>query len=178
MGKISDLIWNVMHPFKVKHPWWDAVWTIQHIRDGKVIWEQARRNALVDEGERNVLLTYFRQENAPTTFYLRLAYDSLLETDGLANISNEPVGNGYSAQQLTRDATGWPTIELDAGDYRLTSKEVEFNAVGGNIGPVNVMYLATTSNNTGLLVAFVPLALERTILAGDTLRAQIRPKLK
>ena len=161
-----------------KHKWYDCIWDIKHIRDGKVIWEESKRNALVDQGERNMLVSYFRAENIPTEFYIRLAYDTIVETDTLSNISNEPSGNGYSAKLVERSSTGFPTIDFHEGDYRVTSKEVQFTASGGNIGPVNVMYLATTSDNSGKLLAFVGLSMERTINVNDTLVAQMRIKLK
>ena len=161
-----------------KHDWWEGIWTIKHVRKGKVIWEETKRNALVDEGESIMLDSFFRSLNAPTEFYVRLAFDSIQETDGLANIQREPVGNGYSAQLLERSTVGFPTLELHEGDYRVKSKEVTFAAIGGSIGPVNVAYLATTSDNTGKLVGYVALSIERTILDGDEVYVAMTIKMR
>ena len=161
-----------------KHKFYEGIWHFKHVRNGKILWEKDIQNALVDEGEKNMLNTYFRSTNAPTTFYLRLCYDTISVTDSLSDVQNEPSGNGYLPLEIERSAVGFPTIELNEGDYRVTSKEVSWVASGGEIGPVNCAYLATTSNNTGKLIAFVSLAMERTVLDGDTMYAQFRVKLK
>lgn len=161
-----------------KHEWYDCRWQINFYSKGELVYSENIRNALVDEGERALLLQFFRSEEAPSTFYARLCNDSLLETDALSDIQNEPSGNGYSAQEIQRSSIGWPTIELDSGDYRLVSKTVTFTASGGNIGPINTLYLATTSDNTGKLIAFVNLSMTRTILNADSATAQIRIKLQ
>ena len=124
-----------------------------------------------------MLIQFFRNQEAPTEFYVRLCNDSLVETDTLDDILNEPSGNGYSPQLVERSTTGFPTIELDSGDYRLISKTVTFTADGGNIGPVNTMFIATTSDNTGVLLAFLNLSLVRTILDGDSGTAELRIKI-
>lgn len=161
------------------HQFYDSRWDVKHIRDGKIIWEMTDiRNALVDEGEKNMLNTYFRQAEEPSEFYIRLCYDSLVETDTLATIQNEPVGNGYTPQLVERSVTGFPTIEMDLGDWRIISKEVQFNAVSGDYTPVNTLFLATTSDNTGKLLAFVNMRIERTVLSGDVLLASLKIKLK
>lgn len=160
-----------------KHPWFHCVWDVKHTRNGQVIWEDRKRNSLFDEGERAMLLQFFRAEEAPTVFYLRLAYDTLVETDSLIDVRNEPSGNGYSAATLERSAIGFPTLALNSGDYQLTSKTFSFTASGGNIGPVNVAYLATSSDNSGKLILANALSMSRTILDGDTLEATISIKL-
>ena len=86
------------------------------------------RNALADEGEEDMLDVYFRAATAPTTFYVRLYNDTPAETDALSNLLNEASGNGYSAQEIERTSTGFPTLALDSGDYQLTSKAVTFTA--------------------------------------------------
>jgi len=162
-----------------KHEFYDSRWTIKHIRGGKVIWElKEKRNALADEGEKNMLNSYFRQVDPPSEFYIRLCYDSLQETDTLSNVQNEPSGNNYSPGLVERSVTGFPTIEQHEGDWRIWSKEVQFSASGGSIGPVNTAYLATTSDNSGLLLGYVGLTVERTILENDTLLVQLKIKLK
>jgi len=161
-----------------KHGFYEGIWTIKHVRKGAVIWEETKRNALVDEGESLMLDTFFRNINQPTQFYVRLAFDSIAETDTLSNIQREPVGSGYAPQILERSLVGFPTLELHEGDYRVKSKEVTFTASGGSIGPVNVAYLATTLNNTGKLVGYVALSIERTILDGDEVYVAMTIKLR
>lgn len=133
-------------------------------------------NALADEGEKNILEQYYRAENAPTQFYARLYNDTPLETDGLADLTGEPSGNGYSAQLIERSSTGWPTLAQDAGDWQLTSKTLTFTASGGSIGPVTYLVIATTSDNTGLHIAFIALSQSRTLADGESLEVTIKPK--
>lgn len=161
-----------------KHPFYEGFWDIKHIRDGKVLWEEEVHNDLLDEGEQNMLQVYFRDEQLPVSFYLRLAYDSIRETDTLSNIENEPSTGGYTAQTLERSTVGFPTLEKHEGDYRVVSKLITFTASGGVIGPVNVMYLATTTDNTGILVASISMSVARTLQSGDFLQVTIKIKLK
>jgi len=161
-----------------KHKWYEGIWEIQHIRNGKVIWSEIKRNNLVDQGEKSMLDTYFRALNAPVVFYVRLANDTIQETDTLADIQNEPSGNGYSPQLLERSAVGFPILEADLGDWRVVSKTITFTASGGEIGPVNLAFLATSSDNTGLLLAYITTTVERTILDGDSVNVSMKVKLK
>ena len=163
----------------MENHWFNNIWTIQHKRAGKVLWEDTGRNALSDQGEEAMLELFFRGDAsfAPVQFYLRLCNDTLSDTDTLSTILNEPTTNGYAPQLLERSSTGFPTKGLDAGDYRLTSKELTFTAVGGDIGPVTSAFLATTSDNLGKLVCFKPLSMTRTVLDGDEMVLQMRIKL-
>lgn len=158
---------------------WKGLWDFTHKRAGKVIYEaQDIPNALVDEGEESVLDTYFRAQSAPAQFYVGLGFGAVSETDGLADLPGEPVGNGYARQLVARDVTGWPTLALSDGDFRVDSKQVTFAASGGSIGPVNYAFLATTLNNTGKLIAFITLPIERTILDGDEGLIVVKVKLQ
>jgi len=60
----------------------------------------------------------------------------------------------------------------------VVSKEIELTASGGNIGPVNGAFIATTLDNSGSLIGAVAMAVERTVLAGDRILFQIRAKHK
>lgn len=160
------------------HIEWEGIWHFKHVRDGKVIWEEHAHNDLVNQGESMMLDSFFRNQQTPSQFYVRLCYDTVGETDTLSSIRNEPVGNGYSAVELPRDTDGWPTLELHNGDYRISSKEANFTASGGDIGPVDTAYLANTIDNTGSLIAIVGLSVERTIIDGDTMYVTLRIKLK
>jgi hypothetical protein len=133
-------------------------------------WVEEGYNTLTTEGAKSILDTFFKDDtSAPTEFYIRLCNDSLVISDTLATIQNEPTSTfGYAAQLVERSSTGWPTEVLTSGSWQLTTKEVSFTASGGDIGPINTVYIATTLDNTGILVAFRALSLTRTILDGDT----------
>lgn len=163
-----------------KHLFYDSWWTIKQYRNGKEIWSIDKKNSLVDEGEEAILETFFRNGTAyiPVQFYIRLCDSSLFETGTLSSILTEPSTNGYAAQLIERSTVGFPFKDMPDGDYRITSKEVTFTASGGDIPSVTTAYLATTSDNSGKLLAFVDLAMTRTILNGDSMVVQLRIKLQ
>jgi hypothetical protein len=148
-------------------------WNIRHIRNGEVIWqEEYKHNAIADEGAEAILEVFYRASTAyaPATFYVRLCDDTLVVSDTLSSVQNEPSGNGYAAQEVTRDTTGFPMKDVASnGNQRLTSKTVTFTASGGSIGPVTTAYIATTSDNTGKLIGYLPLSMQRTVLNGDAM---------
>jgi len=162
-----------------KHKFYEAIWELKCFdKNGNLRWQEEGRNALVDQGEMLMLDVFFRNASITNTFYARLARDILEDTDTLTTIQNEPVGNGYSPQPLARSSGGFPILEKHEGDYRVVSSEVSFTASGGDIGPINLLFLATTSDNTGYLIGYMPLSVERLILDGDTMTAKVRVKLK
>ena len=137
---------------------------------------------LFDEGEQHILDVYFRGATPPAGFYFGLCnvvggVANMAETLTLATLTGEPLGNGYARQLVERSAVGWPTLALDAGDYMATSSEESFVASGGSIGPVTVQFLATSSDNTGKLVAAVDLSASRTMATGETLKVTQKVKL-
>ena len=147
-------------------------WTVKHIRNGQVIWEDTIKNTLANEGAEMILEEFFRQDvtYVPTTFYIRLCNDSLQVTDTLSTILNEPPGYGYAAQAVPASLVGFPTKDIDTnGKWRLTSVVVTFTAAAGNIGPVSTAFLATSSDNSGKLVAYLPLSMTRTVLDTDSM---------
>lgn len=151
-------------------------------KDGNLIWKElARENNLADEGEYMFLNVVLKNGTAPAGFYLRLYNTTPVETSTLSAISaTEPATTyAYAAQALTRDGTGWPTLELDSNDYQATSATKTFQATGGPWGPVTYCVLAdvTHANDaTGKLISFVALSTSRTLADGESL--QVTYKLK
>ncbi len=160
--------------------WNGFIWRARctDLKTGAILWEQERHNDLLDEGERSIVMSYFRAEEVPSQFYARLAYDSISLKDTLADIQREPVGNGYAPQLLERSSAGWPTIQRVNGLWQITSKEITFTASGGDIGPVNVMFLATTSDNTGKLISCVPFDKTQSVVDGQGLTLTLSTSLE
>ena len=158
-------------------------WDVRHWRKGKVIWEIVEKsNILVDEGEKSIVDTFFRNNGATyfvaTNFWIGLYKGSVAETTVLSTIPGEPaVANGYVRQVIERTNIGFPTIEQNDGDWRVVSKEIEIVASGGNIGPVSGAFLGTSLDNTGTLIGSLAFGVERTVLPGDTMTLQFRAKL-
>ena len=166
-----------------KHKFFENLWDIKHIRDGKVIWEvKGKRNILCDEGEKAIADTFFRANAATyfsaTDFYIGLYNGVIAESSSLATIPNEPSGNGYAREVCERSAVGFPTLENDEGDWRVISKEITITASGGDIGPVNGAFLGTTLANSGSLIGAIAMGAEQTIVEDDSLIFQMRIKLK
>jgi len=152
-----------------KHSWFDNIWTFKILdKNGVVLFEDRGKNALADEGEEWVLRTAFRKDFSTNTLYVRLCNQVLAETTTLVDITTEPNTNGYAAQELERSSVGFPTIETVDSDKRIRSKTVTITASGGSIGPVSTVYLATTSDNTGKLIAYKSLPISQTILDGNS----------
>lgn len=157
---------------------WIGVWKFKKFNKfGKLIEEWEQENALADEGEEYVLGVALRGVTMAVNCFLRLFNDTPIETDGLADLTGEPSTNGYAVQTIENSATGWPTFALDGGDFMLTSSEETFSASGGSWGPVTYAVLATSSDNTGKLIAYVALSQSRTLADGESLKCTISIKL-
>ena len=156
---------------------WNGIWTVKHIRNGEVIWEDVGKNSLVQEGEEAMLETFFRNATsyAPTQFYVRLCNSVPNIASTLGSIIGEANTGSYAPKLLERSSIGFPTKDITTGgNYRLTSKVITFTAAGGTIGPVTNAYLATSSDNNGKLIAFRALSMARTILNGDSMTIQMQ----
>lgn len=169
------------------HKFYKGIWNARYVNKNKeVLWSIRKQNALTDEGEDSILETFFRLTASyiPANFYVRLCNDTLTETDTLSTILNEPTGNNYDTQLAAGDYTvpastvGFPTKDTFEGDYRLKSKEITFTADGGDIGPVTTVFLATSSDNSKKLIAYLALPLTRTILDGDSMIVQFEVVLE
>jgi hypothetical protein len=156
---------------------WNGIFEIVCKQNGQEIWSDKIHNHLANEGESLVLDSFFRNNNTPTNFYLGLCTSSLSDTDTLNTITDEPVGNGYARQLIPRTVVGWPTLVLDTGDYKVTSKEVTVTASGGTIGPVNTVFVCTSSDNTGKLISYAQLSTTRTVTDTSTIYLQYYIKL-
>jgi hypothetical protein len=149
-------------------------------KHGKLKWEELdRQNNLADEGEYMFLDVVLRAGSAPGGYYLRLYNVTTTDTSNLTSISTyEPSGNGYTAQTVARNTTGWPTLALDSGDYQATCATQTFTATGAGWGPVTYCVLATSTDSSGKLVSYVALSQSRTLAAGESLQVTYKLKLQ
>ena len=161
-----------------KHPFWLAEWEFFLFgKDGNLLRRWMRENTLLDDGEQMLLDIGFRAA-AQGSFYLGVANDTPLETDTLADLAGEPVGNGYARQALARNSTDWPVLALNSGDYQVISKLVTFTASGGSIGPVNIMFLCDAASGTvGKYIAWASLSEAITLGDAESLGCKIKVKL-
>lgn len=164
---------------KEKKRGWIGLWDFEcYDKKGNLLWEERdRENNLADEGEENMIDLYLRAQNAPAQFYIRLFNDTPVDTDTISDLTGEASGNGYAAQLVPRSTGGWPTLVLDSGDFQATSSQETFVASGGSWGPVTYAVLTTSTDSSGLLIAYVALSQTRTINDGESLKITIKVKL-
>ena len=162
----------------------ECIWLIKHFRKGKLIWSIEKENVIPLEGTKAILDTLYRNEGAiyftNTNFYVGLYKGTVSKATTLAIISGlEPTGGGYARKLCERSIAGWSELEDSTGFWRVISKEIEFKATGGTIGPVGGAFLCTAeTGGVGTLFNVVAMGIERTILAGDIAIIQIKVKAK
>lgn len=166
-----------------RHPFLHVESAMRLIRNGKVVWEgkggNAWWNGLQDEGEENLLDAYFRNQNAPTTFYLGLGHisgspDVPADSDTLATI-NEISGDGYARVEITRDTNGFPTLSQDGatGDWYVSSKTCAFTNTGSvDWDSVDYIFLTDVASGTsGKLLVTAAASASKVVSPGDELDA-------
>jgi len=171
-----------------RHPWVRIVADVRHIRDGKVIFEKLNcelpTNGLMDDGEGNILDTYLRAQNTPTSLYVGLGNNGgtpgiPAETTTLAGIT-EVAGTGYARIALARNTTDWPTLALDSGDYQATSKTITFTNSGGSAWTAaDYLFLTNAASGTsGNNIADIALSVSRVLQPSDQLTISVKVKLQ
>ncbi len=162
---------------------WHGIFEIEHLTpdvtgDHRLVSRDFIHNNLGDEGEKNVLDSYLRNLNHPSSFYLRLFNDTPVDTDSLRSLTGEPgFANGYAQQQVLRSSTadGWPTLTFVGGNAQASSKQVTFNCIVAYT--VTYAVLATTSDNAGLFISYGALSTAQSLASGDSLRVTYKPSL-
>lgn len=153
---------------------------IQHVRNGKVIWEDRNLyNMLHTNGEEFLLTALFNNDGTALPEYYYLGLDNrtvLLADQTMEDVEDEPSINGYSRQTLS-SASGWD-IELHNGVHRAVGNIITFTAVAGTWGPVQNLFLTDQPNNTGYLIASVPLSVSATLTDGDAINMRMALSLR
>ena len=153
---------------------------IQHIRDGKVIWEDHDiLNILHTEGEQFLLTCCFDNDGSivPTDYYFGLdARSTVAASDTMSTITSlEPSGNGYSRQTVS--SNGGFTIQLVGSYYRAVGSIVTFSATG-TYGPVKNLFLTDKSDNSGYLISSAELSSPVTFANGDSVALRMSLQLR
>lgn len=152
---------------------------VQHIRNGKVIWEAKELyNLLHSGGELFFLTCCFDNDGSfpPSEYYFGLDSRVTLSVDDLmSDLIDEPVGNGYLRQSVS--SNGGFTIETISDVYRASSEILTFSSTTG-WGPVRTLFLTTRSDDDGILLASAPLSDTITLEAGDSFNMRMSLSLK
>jgi hypothetical protein len=108
----------------------------------------------------------------PTNYYVGLDNRAALtDDDTMLDFTGEPTTHGYSRQPVS-STTGF-TVALKDGIMTASSGISTFTAVGGSFGPVANVFLTTTSDNSGYLIASSALSSPRTIATGESMTVKI-----
>lgn len=103
-----------------------------------------------------------------------LVFFVVTESDTLSSLSGEPDGtNGYSRQSVSTDTSGF-SVSQSGGDWGFETATQTITASGGTIGPVNTLFLCTSSDDTGWLLTTLPLNKERSISDGTSINIGLR----
>jgi hypothetical protein len=149
---------------------------------GNVVWRQENLyNTFHLGGEEFVMLAVFAGgvDNAyiPESYYFGLDNRGTIDVeDVLSSLSGEPSGNGYSRIAVSSD--GVFSVGLANSHYRATGPVISFTASGGTIGPVSNLFLATSADDSGVLVATVPLTQTLTLSDGEGVNMRMGLSLK
>ncbi len=101
--------------------------------------------------------------------------DNLSEADDISQIDGEPSTNGYARQAMS-STTGF-AVGLQSGVMTATSGIVSFAATVGSWGPVTNVFLVTSIDSSGTLIASTGLSATRTVLLGDAISVRINLSL-
>ncbi len=92
-------------------------------------------------------------QTAPANYYVGMATDASLAKTAALGDQTELSGSGYARQAVAAGAVGLVSAS-DGGDGRkLTSVTVTFTASGGDWDLARTLFLATTIDDTGVLIA-------------------------
>lgn len=150
---------------------------IKHYRENEVIWEAKNiPNIFHESGERFLFSVAFDTDGGysiPTFYYIGLDNrTTVLYDDDIGSITGEPSSNGYGRQTVS-SSSGFG-ITLTDGRIRATSGILTFTAIGGSWGPVKNVFLTTSTDSSGDLIASSALSSERTLNNGDHLTVRFK----
>jgi len=118
----------------------------------------------VDQGENDVLQVYLTQAVAPhSTLYIGL-YTNATEPDETATLADivEPTGTSYARQAIAN--TDWTVSGSTA-----TATAKTFSPTGEDWGDVTGYLIATSADNTGILLAVEHFDVAKPLTDGDQL---------
>lgn len=153
---------------------------IEHVRQGEVIWRDRNLyNTLHTLGEQFLLQCCFVNNGnvVPANYFLGLDNRNVISVDdAMTDLVDEPTGEGYLRQTVS-SSTGF-SIQIVNDVYQALSEIVTFSAQGGSWGPVANLFLTTTADNSGVLLASVPLSQPATLLDGDAINMRMSLSLQ
>jgi len=148
---------------------------IEHVRASKVLWAQKNIwNQLHLKGEEFLLNCCFNNNGnyPPSEYYFGLdSRSSISQSDTIEDLEGEPTENGYTRQP--RSSNGGFIVEPFNGNYRASSNIMTFTAAGGGWGPVKNIFIATSSDGSGVLLSTAALSQEINLIDGDSVNLRM-----
>ena len=138
-----------------------------------------------NKGKMSILDAYFRNNGAPTHFYVALVTDATApdaDTNTLSDLTEIAAGNGYTTggYELDRNGTDFDSLNEDDGNDRgdIQIKDVTWSASGGSIpGSGDGARYAVLLDDNGTVgdrevLAYWDLSSDRTVSDGQDLTLQ------
>ncbi len=97
------------------------------------------------------------QQSVPANFYMGLCEDATIAEDGNLAGLTELSGNNYSRQAVASNGTDFTSAAAGTNDRKMTTKVCTFTASGGAWNTAKTAFLATSSDDSGKLIASMPL---------------------
>lgn len=140
-----------------------------HFRNNEIIFQQNNiLNTLHALGEEYVMKVLFTAFSIPANYFIGLDNRvTVALADTIDGLTGEPTSNGYFRQSVS-SSTGF-VLEQVGIAWQASSAVVTFQATGSGWGPVKNIFLATTSDNTGTLIATAFLDTPISLSAGDSI---------
>lgn len=157
------------------------------------IYEETAHNFLADEGENDLIACFYRGASCPTAFTMSLLSTaaSPAETSTWAALSSSELvtgtSPGYAAAALTRDATGWATLDTVASGTggctetscaRVSTQQVSITATGAWSVAARYITIRATVSAAQRHVATAQLSADRTLQNGDVLNLTYRQAMQ
>jgi len=116
-------------------------------------------------------VAFSEEQSVPANFYCGLCTDaSLAETASLGD-QTDVTGTGMARQAVASTAVGCVSASAGTNDRKITTIEVTFTA-GGTWTGAKTAFLATTADDTGVLIASEQLSGTITLVDNGTLKHQ------
>lgn len=138
-----------------------------------------------NKGKMSILDAYFRNNGAPTNFYVALVTSAsapTADTNTLSDLTEIAAGNGYTTggYQLTKNATDFDSLTENDTDDRgeIQIKDVVWTASGGSIPDSGngARYAVLTDDNGTVanreVLAYWDLSSDRSVSDGQSLTLQ------
>ena len=143
------------------------IWTVTCLdAQGNKKWSETKKNIIVTEGLNHILDTQFHAGTQVTTWYIGLkGTGTPVGTDTLGSHASWSEITDYSGSRKE-----WTEGAASSGSMTNASS-VDFSITGS--ATVAGAFLASTTDNTGVLYGVVDFSSSRSVLSGDTLQVTV-----